>query len=72
MIRVKKDKFKKYGNFVASPLAELLVLECETDERWNETAVDLVRKLVKHKVQKEHSLLRGRPNWRGQTDGGPC
>ena len=58
MVRAEKDKLDKYWDVAASPLGELLVLGCETGGRWNETAVELVRKLAKRRVQRTHPLLR--------------
>ena len=58
LARAEKDKLKKYGDVAASPLGELLVLGCETGGRWNDTAVELVRKLAKNKVKMVHPLLR--------------
>ena len=58
LARAEKDKLKKYRDVAASPLGELLVLGCETGGRWNHTAVNLVRKLARHKVQTVHPLLK--------------
>ena len=58
MKRAEKDKAKKYWDVEDSSLSELLVLGCEVGGRWNNTAVDLVRWLAKHRVQNVHPLLK--------------
>ena len=56
--RAETDKQTRYHDVAASPLCELVVRGCEIGGRWNKTAVDIVRKLAKHKVQNVHPLLK--------------
>ena len=52
------DKQKKYADVDASPLAELVVLACEVGGRWDEKALEVVRRLAKHRAKSSHELLR--------------
>ena len=53
-----KEKEDKYEDIVRNELVELVVLACEVGGRRNESAVDLVRQLIKLKVRNVHPLLK--------------
>ena len=56
--KARKDKATKYEDVDKSPLAELVVFACEVGGCWNDKALEVVRRLVKNKVQNAHELLR--------------
>ena len=51
-------KKRKYGDVQESPHAELLVLAAEVGGRWNDTTLQFVRQLAKHKVRAVPMVLQ--------------
>ena len=56
--RARDDKEEKYGDVYESPHAELLVLAAEVGGRWNDTTLQFVRQLAKHKVRTVPMVLQ--------------
>ena len=56
--KAQQDKQRKYHDVASSPHAELLTLAVETGGRWNDTALELVSLLAKHKVLETPEVLR--------------
>ena len=56
--KARKDKERKYPEVVDSPHAELLTLAVDVGGRWNDTALELVSLLAKHKVAETPLVLR--------------
>ena len=59
LVRAEKDKQTRYGDITSSGLGRLLVLGVEVGGRWNDTSIQLIAALARHKATEAPPLLRG-------------